>query len=158
MNVGLDVTYPSTMNPDRGMSKFIALGCVPSSTRLVFYGTKGVYDILIQRFSYFHISEILCSKGVLNLATAQKSNSKFSLVWENRWRKTLEKNLFNRKVWQLMGWASSYFSFENSNATTLFVFLLSFKNLYEFVCYFSMSNPNTSSFEFPCWIRTYVTV
>ena len=41
-NLGLDVTYSSTTNLDRGMSRFVVLGDVTSSTRLVFYGTEGV--------------------------------------------------------------------------------------------------------------------
>ena len=36
--------YSSTMNLNRGMSRFVVvvLGCVTSSTRLVFYRTEGV--------------------------------------------------------------------------------------------------------------------
>jgi hypothetical protein len=41
-NLGRDVTHSSTTNLDRGMSRFVVLGCVTSSTRLVFYGTEGV--------------------------------------------------------------------------------------------------------------------
>jgi hypothetical protein len=38
VNLGLDVIYYSTM------SRFVVLGCVTSSTRLVFYGTME-YDV-----------------------------------------------------------------------------------------------------------------
>lgn len=35
-NIGLDVTHSNTMNLDRYMFGFIVLGCVTSSTELVF--------------------------------------------------------------------------------------------------------------------------
>ncbi len=37
VNLALDVTYYSTMNLDRGMSRFIVLECVTYSPRLVFF-------------------------------------------------------------------------------------------------------------------------
>jgi hypothetical protein len=41
------VTHYSTMNLDKGMSRFVILGCVTSSTRLIFYGTEGVVFIFV---------------------------------------------------------------------------------------------------------------
>ncbi len=41
-NLGLDVIYHSTTNLDRCISRFIVLGCVTFSTKLVFYGTERV--------------------------------------------------------------------------------------------------------------------
>ncbi len=72
MNLGLDVTHSSTTNLDRGTSRFIVLGCVTSSTRLVFYGTKGVnmYQVcitvvqkglvFIYPFHIFDVQETFC--------------------------------------------------------------------------------------------------
>ena len=42
MNLELDVTYSSTMNLDRCMSRFVMLGYVMFSTMLIFYMTEGV--------------------------------------------------------------------------------------------------------------------
>lgn len=41
-NIKLDVTHSRTMNLNRGMSIFVVLGYIASSTKLVFYGTEEV--------------------------------------------------------------------------------------------------------------------
>jgi hypothetical protein len=62
----------STTNLDRGTSRFIVLGCVTSSTMLVFYGTEGVnmYQVcitvvqkglvFIYPFLIFDVQETFC--------------------------------------------------------------------------------------------------
>ena len=49
-NLLLDVIYSSAMNLDRDMSKFIILGCVTFSIRLVFYRTEGVRSLFFRIF------------------------------------------------------------------------------------------------------------
>ncbi len=45
-NLILNMIYSNTMNLDKCMSRFIALGCVTFNTGLVFYGTDRVYDFI----------------------------------------------------------------------------------------------------------------
>lgn len=42
LNLGRDVTFSSTTNLDKGLSRFIVLGDVTSLPRLSFFGTEGV--------------------------------------------------------------------------------------------------------------------
>ena len=46
VNLKLYVTYPSTTNLNRGISKFVVLGYVTSSTMLVFYGTGSILRVV----------------------------------------------------------------------------------------------------------------
>jgi hypothetical protein len=46
-NLGGDVTFSSTTNMDKWLSRFIVLGDVTSLSRLSFFETKGVYHVMV---------------------------------------------------------------------------------------------------------------
>ncbi len=86
-NLGRDVTHSSTTNLNRGMSRFVVLGCVTSSTRLVFYGfnEKGIWKSLYNKPNSVRTQKIYQGLTVTNtnwlqLASSHTYQLRFSFI------------------------------------------------------------------------------